>query len=485
MSISERIFNANKYTDLLFRTLVSVGAAIILLSIPFDLFFQNFVAYPTVWVESGNATIQRSIRYAPTPVRFVTNITTILSPDYDAQAVSIAYIWGQGDTPGTIKDCPTSNCTFPAFDSLSICSSCSEMPKLLEQGCYNSTGDWLSESSPYGATTPNITACGWFWRIPGRPPILMTGYQQNDDGSVGEGLTMRMVPLRDLITRKAIVPDGSINFKDINNPIVDFVVAAVGGLGEAYQNKSPVVHECQMHWCVNSYKSNVWQGVLEETASRQLELDSNDAASPWQDPSWYKPNFTLTTPDPNSVTGERSTYGLNNVTARTTLQIWDTWLPSTLIGKSASSAQLLKWQWRTGFSLRPMDTARWLPPNNVSEFVSNIARATSNQVRRTVNQGDTRAETVQGTAWSQRTLVQIRWYWISLPVILLVMSLGFLLTTIIRSAKEDEMIGVWKTSALPVLLSEVGSEIQERVGTHLRLGHTRKEAKDMKVNMFE
>jgi hypothetical protein len=50
-------------------TLASVGAAIILLSLPLDLFFQQIVSYPAVGVldQSGNATISRAIQYNPDP----------------------------------------------------------------------------------------------------------------------------------------------------------------------------------------------------------------------------------------------------------------------------------------------------------------------------------------------------------------------------------------------------------------------------------
>jgi hypothetical protein len=44
-----------------------VGAAIILLSLPLDLFFQQIVSYPTISVvdTAANATISRTINYNP------------------------------------------------------------------------------------------------------------------------------------------------------------------------------------------------------------------------------------------------------------------------------------------------------------------------------------------------------------------------------------------------------------------------------------
>jgi hypothetical protein len=48
-------------------TLASVGAAIILLSLPLDLFFQQIVSYPTISMvdTEANATISRTINYNP------------------------------------------------------------------------------------------------------------------------------------------------------------------------------------------------------------------------------------------------------------------------------------------------------------------------------------------------------------------------------------------------------------------------------------
>ena len=66
---------------------------------------------------------------------------------------------------------------------------------------------------PSRPPVPNITACGWYLDSPEGVSKLMTGYKVNSDGSPGEAMAMRAVPLLDLFTRAPMF-GGSINFKD-------------------------------------------------------------------------------------------------------------------------------------------------------------------------------------------------------------------------------------------------------------------------------
>ena len=66
-NVSGRVSSCVTLLISIHSTLASVGAAIILLSLPLDLFFQQIVSYPTVIVADtqANATISRTINYNP------------------------------------------------------------------------------------------------------------------------------------------------------------------------------------------------------------------------------------------------------------------------------------------------------------------------------------------------------------------------------------------------------------------------------------
>jgi hypothetical protein len=80
-------------------------------------------------------------------------------------------------------------------------------------------------------------------------------------------------------------------------------------------------------------------------------------------------------------------------------------------------------------------------------------------------------------------LVKINWRFLSLPIILLVFSLVFLIATAVRSEKEKDKIGIFKTSALAILFNGLGDDVQAQYGGVQRMGETRARARDMKVKL--
>jgi hypothetical protein len=121
----------------------------------------------------------------------------------------------------------------------------------------------------------------------------------------------------------------------------------------------------------------------------------------------------------------------------------------------------------------------WLPPNDVSKNVEDIATAMSNVLRSTRNSQTSAFEVVPGTASTREILVQIRWVWMAMPATLLMFSLSFLAATLLRSRGDDETLHIYKTSALPVLFYNLGEEC--RPGIREQLGQYRSRAKRMDV----
>jgi hypothetical protein len=82
-------------------------------------------------------------------------------------------------------------------------------------------------------------------------------------------------------------------------------------------------------------------------------------------------------------------------------------------------------------------------------------------------------------------LIKIHWVWISLPIILLIFSLMFLIATAVKSTREEDQIGIFKTSALAILVNGLGEDVQKQFGGNSRMGITRSRAKDVKVQLDE
>ena len=84
-------------TNSLQSTLASVGAAIILLSLPLDLFFQQIISYPSQLVlDSSNATISRAIFYDAKPELIYINDTMKVPPDSQLDSFIYPYWQGKG-----------------------------------------------------------------------------------------------------------------------------------------------------------------------------------------------------------------------------------------------------------------------------------------------------------------------------------------------------------------------------------------------------
>jgi hypothetical protein len=479
-----------------FRTLASVGAAIILLSLPLDLFFQQIVEYPTVWqnVPTVNATMSRSVFYNPNLNIVYLAGALSLPTDPLLDGMSYQFFVGHGQNEDVGFSCPTNNCTFAPFYTLALKSSCVEMPTLLTPGCRSGPSEWISTVSN-GNIAPgftNGTSCGWYLNsMVGNStaslPNLMSGYETKN-GTKGEALAMRVLPLRDPITRRLVMGQQSLNFPDIQNPVADFIIASTpDGIAGAYKNNTPVVHECAVYWTVQLLNSTVFDGVVTENVLETHLLQANNTGPLWYTPLSYGGNFSMALPETQKQGAEMISFGMNNYTARKTAQMWEEFAPSSWFGVNETDSLLkAKWQWR----LLPAHVVNfppgpnfWLPPNNLSEYMDRMMAASNRLVRKTENYETVKTDAIAGQAWKQIVIVDIRWIWISLPAALLFFSSVFLIATIVKSTKEEEKVGVWKTSALAVLFNGLGDDVQRKVGASQSLGTTRARAKDLKVRL--
>jgi hypothetical protein len=391
--------------------------------------------------------------------------------------------------------CPTKNCTWEPFYTMAVQGSCQEMPSsFLELGCYEVSGQWMSDVVPDPTiednVIPNVTTCGWYLNPPDAPRELMAGYSLGNDSKIGEALTTRLFPLRDQFTRDTIY-GGSINYQKYTKvSIQDFlIVASPGGAAGVYRNATPAVHECELHWMVELTQPTVVEGVLREDVIEVLDLDFSETGeaegdNPWITMGWYGLNFSKTLIDPKSSASLQ--FGMGNLTARKTIQALEEVIPATVTANDADAIPVAKTFWRgEAPDPRALEDALnpWLPPMNGSEYIAGIARAMTVAARRTGNITDRQHDQVVGRAWDDRTLIQVKWVWITLPLALLLTSFVFLVATIVRSSKEESSVGVWKTSALAVLFNGLGQDVQEQPGAHDRLGQARSKAKKLDVTL--
>jgi Na+/alanine symporter len=73
-------------------------------------------------------------------------------------------------------------------------------------------------------------------------------------------------------------------------------------------------------------------------------------------------------------------------------------------------------------------------------------------------------EMITGKAYSMEKFVRINWLWLIFPLLLLVLSLVFLVSTIVKTSKDTET-GIWKTSAMPALIYGLPRDLQQGLAT--------------------
>jgi hypothetical protein len=197
---------------LLFRTkgrsLAALGAILIVLLLAIDTFFQQVVSLPDRWrAQRISGTIPRVIEYLPAFTPSYQFGGEIMVEDRNLAPVAREFFYRNGTQPvpfgnGTRPDiplsCPTSNCTWPLYETLAVCSRCADVSDAINStyACLNMTIEWSAawdgplKKVPY----PNGTVCGYFLNATSPTPILLSGYVLPTDGNVtaGEALVVRL-----------------------------------------------------------------------------------------------------------------------------------------------------------------------------------------------------------------------------------------------------------------------------------------------------
>lgn len=471
-------------------TLASLGAAIILLSLPLDLCFQQIVRYP---VErkvdpTTNATIARAVVYDPDDNMSWRGDDWSISEDQSMTAVLYpAWFADQPVGPGVTFSCPTGNCTFDDFDSLALGFRCEPLPqKMLTRGCFNTPARWHSTYA-YGKDAPqNISSCGYYLDIPDHGLELVTGYEVKGNGSVGETLALSFFELSDFYTNQLHF-NGSLNFGHVGNRAMDFIIASTPqAFDGARANQTPMIQECEIHWEVQKIHAEVLDGKLHEHILGAVS--NQDNVSPyWSalDANVYTliPSFDLQ--DPHSANGS-SVYRASNVTARKVWQTFTLRIPSTFVQPYRGDARvelrnqyILKEAWLEGYAvLKTMlhESVPWQTTEQVSSQMMKLTNIANQVMRNNKVSRRGQGDFIVGTAYRNVVLVDVNWEWFAFPATLWCIAVVFLAITIWRTSRIKGS-GTYKTSLLPMLLNGEMEQVGEESKRARNMGSIRKLAK--------
>ncbi|KAF9700647.1 hypothetical protein EKO04_001535 [Ascochyta lentis] len=493
------------------RSLAALGAMITLVSLALDPFFQQVVDFPDRWALANiTGAIPRVTRYSPfyTPEFMQGMETSFINPalrpvvgqffiDNGTQPVP----FGNGTRPDIPLSCPTNNCTWPEYETLGVCSQCVKVTDMLSYACLFTKIDWSADQTGEisDVSYPNGTVCGYFLNATSSTPVLMSGYIADDNstqGSVGEALLVRTLPLTDMLTKTPVF-GGSVNFKHIVNPILDaLIVSAVDGAESLLRKEIPIAHECVLAWCVQTMQSTYSSGVYSENiTSIFLNTSTKKQTFPWEsfpveingevmgNVVLYTQNLTIQPPslrNHSRIIRSSGMFESDNTTVSNVLQSFDDYFPSYYTIKPSSEKPMLRYKnYLGGPALRRLAFNPLLAPNNITRHMERLATAITNVVRSDDNSKDM----LSGEAFNHENYVSVRWEWLALPLGLLLSSLVFLAATIVQSAVEGDRVGVWKTSAIATLLYGLPDDVQRKLTASEEDGTPRAKAKGLRVKL--
>ncbi|KAF2734688.1 hypothetical protein EJ04DRAFT_564103 [Polyplosphaeria fusca] len=481
------------------KSLAALGAAVTVFALALDPFFQQVVQYPEEWrVQAGNGSIPRAVSYVPAlSGQLYRAGSEQIEIDPNMAAIAYHYFYDNGTMPITFGKgirsevplaCPSSNCTWPDYDTLGVCSKCVKASDQLEFKCLNAPLDWAQVpgvDDKFYVQYVNGTACGWFLKADA--PLLMTGYNvDRDTPDAGELLLMRAQPLYDLFTRE-FLPGYKPKLNNSRNPLAHVIIAAGGHLDDIHRNATPIAHECVISWCVQTissvyteggYTENVTHSIINDTVGASpwvTETDIIDEASGINSTSYfYFENIVVKGRD-------GSLFHVDNNTHVLTLSLFDDIFPSqyTLINSTDETHAMLRYkQYITlGPYTRNITHNPWLF-NNISANLDKLSTGITNMIRSATGNV---TEMIQGPAFDKESFVDVRWPWLVLPIGLLAGTFIFLVSTVIRSSLEKDHVGVWKTSAIATLLYGLPDDMQKQITGSKEHGTPRANAKEVRV----
>ncbi|KAJ4359626.1 uncharacterized protein N0V89_000181 [Didymosphaeria variabile] len=457
------------------KSLAAVGAILTILMLAIDTFFQQVIELPEIWSLQGKGYVPMVTQLEHQAPLYYSNGVERKETDKELATLINEFFIDNSSRPIPAGDgfqaeipvtCSTGNCAWPLYRTLGVCSACQDVSSLLGYACISSKLDWVRNISrdPTESSYLRGNMCGYFINATGESPVMMTGYAIGPNITyTGQALVARGLPLVDSITRTTLF-GGTVHFGHIRNPIEDFIVAGLQDTEAVYANRTPFAQECVLYWCVKAINSTYSLGAYKEEVVETF-INSTTGPQPWntalmedtdEGPIYnynYAENVSIRVPfDPEEIN-----YGMTNETMVLTALAFDDVLPffSTMVNSSNTPSIRLRY-WNSGNIEMIPEINPWVPTNNITQHVERLATAVTNLIR-----SSSRTKSVSGDAFAKEVYVNVQWAWLTFPLLLLILSLLFLVSTIVRVSRADGEAGIWKNSAMPILIYSLPKDAQQ------------------------
>ena len=430
----------------LYRSVASLGALVTILTLGMDFFVQNAVSLEVLRLYAGEASTTRVLSYNATITYGPAMVASHIAPLDDIRIIWALYAGAFGNPLQSSVSCPTGNCTWDnPYTSLALCNKCQNISHQIQL---------VNTSVNSSGSNPNAIKC--------RLPNGLELYESREFEDVLQNFTNSSV--EEFVASTSYWPTAP--FGPPRN-MINFTALSVS---QAY--------ECSVFLCVNQYNISVTNGIVMEDVLQTWDSNYLNSTSESSYPDQSTSSIVL----PHDEDDYKMAGNLVFSIETDTYSILQHFLSSSFSGEIIQDAPIYS----------PIlevlaDYGTFGDPNapdgidlsNLPGIMANITQSISAALRQAEHMNIS-----IGAAYRSDTYIQVEWYWLIFPSVLLIITLLFLTITIWQT-KNDDAIMTWKSSPLPLLFHGLSSQHQTQVKDVLQLSEMENQAKHMKVSLVE
>ena len=388
--------------------------------------------------------------------------------EWDAIMKGAAYAGLYNSSTRTVSaDCASGNCTWPSYESLGICSRCADASDLI---ITRQSGREVPECDAYEAFISDNSNSTCVWTLPNGLTI------DSDAGIAPNRGSSIVVDINDFFNASGTLP--SMKLSTVGYSLLNFSLLVL----PADQNFYPGARasECSLYWCINTYSAESRNTIFTETLQNS-----------WFDPS---PRFEISD---SVLTGSGSTYNITPPTGsakdKSNIKLVDAdaqdalriapdgfylvnpeedfrysntgWLGDLLTGDVSDNDRRLA---SSIDILGEMAHNRSQIAYVFERLANELSIALRMKRRYSVNSDlpvDEGTGEALGVAYTNQTIVKVRWVWLVLPAILMSMSWMLLASTVLTTMRSN--LQVWKSNPLALMFHSTLKEHQSASWGHL------------------
>ncbi|OCL11352.1 hypothetical protein AOQ84DRAFT_386904 [Glonium stellatum] len=446
---------------MLFNTRVfhvtSIGALITILALALDPSVQQLIStgQRSVYADSVEASLNRA-------ENFTASSSGIL--EYPMREAILIGALSSTAIPEHMPSCPTGNCTWPIFDTLALCSKCNTLnPHTeVESRCNSSLAFDDAESNfildHINATAnPSFRSCNYTFPSSPFPEIVAYGVGQNEtvpQATVYESYSTVYSTVWFSDGGYHTIVRNNTNFS-ISNPAF-----ALGAVRIDPMTTLPIeAHECYMSFCVKTFAASTINGVLNTTTVNTVYFDGV--------PDLNRTGSEYMLSIPPAADGPATNYTVEYFTWEAVGMDLAPYFSGAL-GASLSSTGIVSGNWESSDVLSALNQT-----SNITFLMNNVAVAMTNYIR------NTNSLFIYGQAGTMETFTHVTWYWLILPVFVILGAFIFLLVAILETSRNEAKL--WKSSSLALLFH--GLEHTTATSGLNELEEMEQEADNMRVRL--